>query len=236
MIHFTFVPFSISLMMLQACRNDLNYSSDVCSNLNTAEYKGLCSDVYDFQGTLSDDDLNSTDSTISFLSNLTLAHTDLNINFDILIDICTAERDAQAIKLEIETNRADLKYLSLIVIIFAGPLGDKYNQRKPFLLLPMIGELLSVLAYLTTSIFKSSVPTAFHLYLETILNSICGGFSLMLMGVFSILAATTAEEDRTFRFGVFTAFFSGVGIILAPLAPYVFEFMGYVSKYGISCC
>lgn len=70
----------------------------------------------------------------------------------------------------------------------------------------------------------------FHLYLETIVNSLCGGFSLMLMGVFSILAATTAEEDRTFRFGVFSAFSSGAGIVLSPLAKYVFEFLGYVSK------
>lgn len=71
----------------------------------------------------------------------------------------------------------------------------------------------------------------FHLYLETIVNSSLGGFSLMLMGVFSILAATTPEDDRTFRFGVFTAFSSGCGIVLSPLAKPVFEYLGYVSKF-----
>lgn len=51
----------------------------------------------------------------------------------------------------------------------------------------------------------------------------------MLMGVFSILAATTPEEGRTFRFGVLSAFSSGCGIVLSPLAKYVFEWLGYVS-------
>lgn len=54
----------------------------------------------------------------------------------------------------------------------------------------------------------------------------------MLMGIFSILAATTSEEDRTFRFGVFSAFSSGCGIVLSPLAKYTFEWLGYVSKYS----
>lgn len=44
----------------------------------------------------------------------------------------------------------------------------------------------------------------FHLYLERVVLSLSGGFSLMLMGVFSFLAATTTEEERTFRFGVFS--------------------------------
>lgn len=199
--------------------------------MNNAYLKGFCSEVYDFQGKAPSDDLNVTETIEDFLMTLATENNITDNDLDILVDVCTAETEAQALKLDVQNLRAPLGYLALIIIIFAGPLGDKYNRKKPFLLLPMIGELISVLAYLTTSIFKTTVPMQFHLYLETFVNSLCGGFSLMLMGVFSILAATTAEEDRTFRFGVFSAFSSGAGIVLSPLAKYVFEFLGYVSKY-----
>uniref|UniRef100_A0A336KPQ4 CSON013923 protein n=1 Tax=Culicoides sonorensis TaxID=179676 RepID=A0A336KPQ4_CULSO len=208
----------------KACRINLNYSDIVCSNLNNAYLKELCPSVYEFEG---NESYTSSDFILNFSQENNLTDSDS----DILFDVCTAETEAQALKLQVQTDRAPLGYLALIVIIFAGPLGDKYNRKKPFLLLPMIGELISVTAYLITSIFQTTVPMQFHLYLETFVNSICGGFSLMLMGVFSILAATTAEEDRTFRFGVFSAFSSGAGIVLSPLAKYVFEWMGYVYMF-----
>ncbi|XP_063697804.1 proton-coupled folate transporter-like [Culicoides brevitarsis] len=167
----------------------------------------------------------------NFLINLISNSSITDMELSTIRNVCYAEQEAQALKLIVQDSRAPLSYLALIVIIFAGPLGDKFNKKKPFLLLPLVGELFSVFAYLITSIFKSTVPMQFHLYLETILNSLCGGFSLMLMGVFSILAATTSEEHRTFRFGAFSAFFSGAGIILAPLATYVFEYLGYVNMF-----
>lgn len=187
----------------KACRINLNFSDMVCSNLNNGHLKSSCGDIHDFIATR--EIMNKTQMDYDKL----LVHIGQEQNFSsselvTLEGVCRAETEAQKLKIEVNQKRAPLGYLALIVIILAGPLGDKYNRKKPFLLLPMLGELISVLAYLTTSIFKTAVPMEFHLYLERVVYSLSGGFSLMLMGVFSFLAATTTEEDRTFRFGVFS--------------------------------
>lgn len=68
------------------------------------------------------------------------------------------------------------------------------------------------------------------MYLERIMYALSGSLTLMLMGVFSFLAAETAENERTFRFGVFTVFLSGLGIVVQPWSDTIFDALGYVSK------
>lgn len=109
--------------------------------MNNAYLKGFCPEVYDFQGK---EETNGT-TIDDFLLTLTTDNNITGTDRDILIDVCTAETEAQALKLDVQDKRAPLGYLALLVIIFAGPLGDKYNCKKAFLLLPSIGELLSVL-------------------------------------------------------------------------------------------
>lgn len=52
----------------------------------------------------------------------------------------------------------------------------------------------------------------------------------MLMGVYSYLSETTAEEDRTFRFSVFAQFVQVISIFSLPFAGPLFQALGYVSE------
>lgn len=91
-----------------------------------------------------------TENINDFLQKLTSGKDISENQVGIIRDVCNAEREAQALKLQVQDARAPLSYLALIVIIFAGPLGDKFNRRKPFLLLPMVGELLSVIGLIVS--------------------------------------------------------------------------------------
>lgn len=52
----------------------------------------------------------------------------------------------------------------------------------------------------------------------------------MLMGVYSYLSETTAEEDRTFRFGVFAQIVPLIPIASLPWSGVLFANLGYISK------
>lgn len=222
---------ALSILPIEkACRINLGYSDLICSNLNNGTIKEPCTMIYDFQAL----QLENGGSQEEFNGLLAKIGEDFNFSeneLTILRGVCEAETEAQKLQVNVNKLRAPLGYLGLLIIIYAGPLGDKYNRKKFFLLCPMIGELISVLAYLTTSMFKTNVPMEFHMIVERIMSSLSGSLTLMLMGIFSFLAAETKEEDRTFRFGIFTVFFSGMGIISQPFSSHVFEELGYVSKF-----
>lgn len=223
-----------TLPLEKACRINLGLDDSVCSNLNNITIKSACGGIYTFQSV----EHPETEYETELQKVLTSIGTEFNFTTEevkVVRGVCFAETESQKLQVSINKLRAPLGLLGLIVIMYAGPLGDKYNRKKPFLLLPMIGELISVLAYLTTSVFRSQVPMEFHMYLERIMYALSGSLTLMLMGVFSFLAAETNESNRTFRFGIFTVFLSGLGIVVQPFSDDAFEALGYVSKCLTTC-
>lgn len=114
----------------------------VCKNLNNGLFKESCGDIYEYLA----EEREANETEIGLQELLKRIGVEKNIpigDLGILKDVCIAETEAQKLKVEVNTDRAPFGYLALIVIIFAGPLGDKYNRKKPFLLLPMLGELIT---------------------------------------------------------------------------------------------
>lgn len=89
------------------------------------------------------------------------------------------------------------------------------------MLLPLIGELLSLIGkinkfnfpkkyfldfnffftvLLTASIFMKQLPLEYNSIGSKLFPAIFGGSNLMLMGVYSYLTEITPEKDRTFRY------------------------------------
>lgn len=208
----------------------MGYSADVCSQLNNGTLKAACGPIQEFQATPVDAMNDTTNALQAVLDQIVVDFNFTSAEAIIVRDICTAETEAQKLQTNINQIRALLGYLGILVIVYAGPIADKYNRKKLFLLLPMLGELINVLAYLTTSVFQAQVPMEFHLIVEKLMYSLSGSLSLMLMGIFAFLAAYTNEENRTFRFGVFTVFNSGLGTVAQQFAYPAYENLGYVSK------
>lgn len=85
------------------------------------------------------------------------------------------------------------------MILFAGGWSDKHGRRKPCMLIPLLGELASLVVLLIASIFMKQLPLQFNMVLSKLLPAMGGGSNLMLMGVYSYLSEMTEEKDRTFR-------------------------------------
>lgn len=114
--------------------------------------------------------------------------------------VCKAETDSQLLIAAINGYRAPIASIfPIIIILFAGGWSDKKGLRKPCMLFPLIGELLGCIALFISAIFMRQLPMEFGSILEKVLPAMMGGQTLMLMGVYSYLSASTAEEDRTFR-------------------------------------
>lgn len=117
--------------------------------------------------------------------------------------VCKAETDSQLLIAAINGYRAPIASIfPIIIILFAGGWSDKKGLRKPCMLFPLIGELLGCVALFISAIFMRQLPMEFGSILEKVLPAMMGGQTLMLMGVYSYLSASTAEEDRTFRFEI----------------------------------
>lgn len=144
--------------------------------------------------------------------------------------VCFAEEESQKLLARIKGIRGPISAIfPLIIVLFAGGYSDKYNLRKPCMIIPVVGDMCAVIVLLIASIFMYQLPMEFSGYLEKIFPAITGNFTLMIMGIFSYLTAVSKEEDRTFRFGLFSAMVSVIPT-LSFLAGPLYYALGYVSK------
>lgn len=114
-------------------------------------------------------------------------------------------------------------------MLFAGGWSDKKNLRRPCMIIPVVGDLLGCCTLLIASIFMYQLPMEFNGFLEKFFPAITGNFTLMIMGIFSYLTAISKEEDRTFRFGLFSVMVS-IFPMLSFLSGPLYNALGYTSE------
>lgn len=84
-----------------------------------------------------------------------------------------------------------------------------------------------------TVIFFDELPTEFDVYITSCISALTGGWSMIYVGIYSILSDITTEENRTFRFTIFWQIISIIPIVLLPFGGYLLSSFGYLSKYFI---
>lgn len=83
---------------------------------------------------------------------------------------------------------------------------------------------------LIATVFMKQLPLEFSSILMKLMPALAGGSNLMLIGVYSYLTEMTAEQDRTFRFGIFAAFVPLIPIMSVPFSGILFQKLRYISK------
>ena len=163
---------------------------------------------------------------------LLYCYRDLGFSNTVCSDINNhdAENDA------VETMTSEINMYSsilgslpcMLVALFIGPWSDK-NGRKPVMMIPMIGYILSTMWYLL-NIHYIHWPATY--LLASGVTQIFGGFVVFLIGMYSYMADITSIRARTTRIGVLDIFlFAGVptGTFLSA---YVYKYTGYYGIYG----
>ncbi|XP_046577633.1 solute carrier family 46 member 3-like [Haliotis rubra] len=119
----------------------------------------------------------------------------------------------------------------LIVVFILGSWGDKVGRKLP-VILPSVGTTLSYIVYMILSIYPSSKVE--YVMIAAALNGLSGGFTALIMAVYSYVTHTADPANRTTRLGILEAviFLAGtLGVFISGVMldntsfTFVFAFM-----------
>jgi PCFT/HCP family folate transporter-like MFS transporter 1/3 len=166
-----------------------------------------------------------------------ICHLELNYPEEICGNLTDdAYKDVEEI-VQADVNNFQMKsqWISSVPIIFfsiiAGALSDEFG-RKPLLIFPIFGNLVSKIAGLLNYAFIRDLPLEFF-YVENI-GAFFGGYAVYYLGVYSFVTNITKPKDRAHRLARLDGMEilgSVAGTLLSPL---ILEKLGYYGNYGIS--
>lgn len=117
---------------------------------------------------------------------------------------------------------------AIIVSLFLGPWSDR-NGRKPLMVVPMVGTIVSQLIYVANTYFYHW--SAYYILL-TGLGCIFGGFTAFLIGIYSYVSDVSGNRSRTSRIALLDLFvFLGFPVGTYLSAP-IFKYSGYYGVFG----
>ncbi|KAH8359402.1 hypothetical protein KR093_006517 [Drosophila rubida] len=204
----------------KACRINLHFNAPTCTAmLDKGEY-GINCDPFE-----------------AAIQNITVqGPTPEELLVDVLsplfnFTVCKAESQTQILMADVNGKRTPIASIfPLIILLFAGGWADRYNKRKPGLILPIVGEGLHYVCQLISSIYFDSIPFEFGSYMESIVPALFGGFTYCLMTIYSYMTITVPEEDRVFRFGIFAMLVTALPF-LSLASGYLLTVLGYTNSF-----
>ncbi|XP_017782042.1 PREDICTED: uncharacterized protein LOC108566582 [Nicrophorus vespilloides] len=124
--------------------------------------------------------------------------------------------------------------LPAFLILFVGAWSDRWGLRKPCMLLPIVGEFVTVIGLMLCTYFFYELPMEVNAFIEGIFPALTGGWFTMFMGIFSYIGDVTTLKMRTLRIGVVNVFCSlGIPVGLA-LSGILFKKIGFYGVFSIS--
>ena len=124
--------------------------------------------------------------------------------------------------------------LPAFLILFVGGWSDRWGLRKPCMLLPIVGEFLTVIGLMFCTYFFYELPMEVNAFIEGLFPALTGGWFTMFLGMFSYIADVTTIESRTLRIGVVNVFCSlGIPVGLA-LSGILFKKIGFYGVFSVS--
>jgi len=117
---------------------------------------------------------------------------------------------------------------SIVLVLFVGPWSDK-NGRKPILVLPSVGIILSQFIWMLNVYFMDA---SVYFLLFTSVSALFGGFTCFLIGIFSYISDITNVRERTSRLAIID-FFLFIGFPTGTfLSGLIFKHLGYYGIFG----
>lgn len=185
------------------------------------------------------------------ITNLTTTNLSLEkacrVNLNFTDEICTAmrqqelesqnpyEREAQRL---LASAVAWKTYITAtvpcIIGLFVGPWSDKTGHRKIFLVIPLIGQILGCVNNILHTFFFYQLNLEALVFSEAVIEALSGGMAVMIITIFSFIAAVTTTETRTFRMGMVN-FSLTVGFPIGIASSgFILRHLGYYGSYGIA--
>lgn len=126
--------------------------------------------------------------------------------------------------------------LPALVMLFVGSWSDRWGQRKPCMLLPIVGEFCTAIGLLICTYFFDELPMEVAGLVEGLFPALTGGWFTLFMGVFCYIGDVTTVETRTLRIGIVNVFCSlglPIGIALSGVLYKKIGFYGVFSSSAV---
>ncbi|XP_056639027.1 uncharacterized protein LOC130446672 isoform X1 [Diorhabda sublineata] len=120
--------------------------------------------------------------------------------------------------------------MPLILVLFLGSFSDRHKLRKPFLIIPLFGELFAVAGCIASVIFMTSWPLEVFGVFQLVIPSFFGGLPMITMAVFAYIADVSTLEMRTLRIGIVQIVLNIIVPLTHLFSAHMFELTGY---YGV---
>ncbi|XP_037030600.1 proton-coupled folate transporter-like [Bradysia coprophila] len=217
-----------NLSLEKICRVNLKYSDMVCDNMIDKRLNNIkCSDI------ITTDFDSANESAALNVNNIRLGNAGPDMDL-LKVFVCIAEKESQKYGSALQAYIAPFDaFVSVVVVLLAGAWSDKTGRRKPCIILPIVADCIAHIVLLVGATFMKQLPVEFTTILSTMIMSVCGGYRLMYMGIFSYLTDITTAEDRVFRLGVVYQIFPIMSVISLPLSGILYVTLGYIKLLSI---
>ncbi|KAG5889734.1 hypothetical protein JTB14_010208 [Gonioctena quinquepunctata] len=120
-----------------------------------------------------------------------------------------------------------------LLLLFLGSWSDRHGKRKPLILNPILGEIITCFCFLVATYFFYQLPMEFNVLAEAI-PSITGSWFAMFVGTFSYISGVSSPGSRTARIGNVHLVLN-VSICLGiALAGVLYDMIGLYGVYSLS--
>lgn len=124
--------------------------------------------------------------------------------------------------------------LPSLLLMFLGSWSDRHCRRKPCIILPLFGEIVSCTGFILCTYFFYQLPMEFNVMSEAIPPALTGGWFCMFMGFFSYISGVTSVETRTLRIGA-ANMFSNVSISIGiALSGILYKKIGFYGVFSLA--
>ncbi|XP_050525054.1 uncharacterized protein LOC126896377 [Daktulosphaira vitifoliae] len=121
-----------------------------------------------------------------------------------------------------------------VLVIFIGSWSDRHKKRKPFILIPIIGELIRNIGLILCVYFFYELPMEIAGLVESIPMAFSGGMSVLYLAAFSHVIDISTVKNRTLRVGLLNISFGTAWPVGAALSGIIYHKFGFYAVYGLS--
>ncbi|KAK5648559.1 hypothetical protein RI129_003451 [Pyrocoelia pectoralis] len=117
---------------------------------------------------------------------------------------------------------------------FFGSWSDRNKTRKVLMLMPIIGEMITNIAFILCTYFFYELPMEVNTIVEVLPTAVTGGLNMLLVGAFTYVSSITAIEDLTVRIGIIHVL---VGVFAAcgdALSGVMYKLIGFYGVFSLS--
>ncbi|KAF9424830.1 hypothetical protein HW555_000131 [Spodoptera exigua] len=122
-----------------------------------------------------------------------------------------------------------------ILTLFLGAWSDRTGNRKAFMVLPILGKLISAIGIILSTVFFLQVGLNETALIEGLPPALAGGRVAMTMAVYSYITDITSDSERTFRLGIITAILTLSRPIGMALSGIMARRFGYYGVFMVAC-